>query len=167
MVESEEAPWQDRDGVFLVADVVDIRDVGVDIIRQGLIANLERSPSMTTVRSKVAKSYPRHSIAHRLEVNRRRQMQGEVDRVDQSECGTCASIAFSICGTSADHAAHRGSDRRSSHGSHRTSRLWCSLRPKPVLRSYEGASSTASRSTETPLTLRARWQTRSESAETS
>lgn len=43
MVESEEAPWQDRDGVFLVADVVDIRDVGVDIICKGLIANLERS----------------------------------------------------------------------------------------------------------------------------
>lgn len=148
MMEAQEAPWQNRDKIFLVADVVDIRDVGIDIICERLVANLWRSSSTTRSRWFIVDSYPWQAVANRLESNRRRQMQGEVNRVDQSECGTCALIVFSESASVGFRtAAHRGSDRRSSRGWHRTSRLRCSQRPKPGSRSYRGASSTAHRNT--------------------
>ena len=40
MVESEEAAWYDRDRILHVVDPSELRDVGVDVVRESLVANL-------------------------------------------------------------------------------------------------------------------------------
>lgn len=75
MVVAKDVPWQSWDGVLLVIDVANIRDMCVDVICEGLVSNLGRLSSIIVLEGSVVDSYHWHTVADRLENDRRWEMQ--------------------------------------------------------------------------------------------